>query len=175
MLIGNYNQFVGYLEYTSGQDDSDVLKWSLIGAGGALLVILAVVTVFCIRRSRRSAGRVPNKQSADQEESRELSRIVRKVRRVPGPQGKGTDLRDEYLTPRSTEGRLVRRLQGSDSRRVDENLTNPGDTGYLSPVQYHQGAEVSSNIRHPVTDSPSQTGQMLPDGSNKQGVYIVPT
>ena len=184
ILIGNCNQFVGCLKYINGQYDSD------IAAGGALLTILAVVAVACVYRRGQSAGWVLDEPSADQQESRERNQNICTVALAHGPQSKGTGRRDDYLTPRSTEGidGQVQRSETAGCRResdqpskhwVPEALAqgtwalkvpfyrkgfsgtdSATDLRTMLSVQSHQGADVSSKIGHPVISPLSQADRI---------------
>ena len=161
VLVGNLVLFVGDLKYIPSDDD--ILKWSLIAAGGVFVVVLAAVGVVCIYRKARPAGRIPNSHSAYLPQHLHRRSKVR----YTGP-GNGRDLpgTDFVLHHKTKAGRV----------RWENRRTRPKDGSYLRPVEHHEGTYPPGHVGHAITGYLSPASQV---GSNRDptrpGVYVPPS
>ena len=158
MMIGNHNEFIGYLKYKKDGDVLKWLKWALTGAGGALLVTLATVAAVCSWRRRQSAERLQNEQYMDLQENPDLE--SHRTGQPHGPTGKRTVL---------WEG-----AGQNEIGRVGRNPTDTNDTGYMEFVQHHEGLHESHRVRQHDTGYLQPTQQVGPTDRPRPGVYIAP-
>ena len=164
MMIGsNHNALIGYLTYK--EDEDDLLKWTLIGAGGAVLIIVAVVVAVCICRRKQR-----REEPADQKENPDHNPGIHKAGRVHGPQGKTTVVAGQNRTPSLPEG------GESKTGHVHQNPTNNATgTGYLKPVDSHQGAGKPRHGGYFDIGYMTPTQKVGSTDPPRSGMYIVPT
>ena len=134
MLIGsNHSEFIGYLKYVQDEQDEDqILKWSLVAAGGVLLIILGAVAAVCIYRRRLSTRRFPNARFSHRSHNRNHSKKLRHAGRVHGIGAQGTRavLRQGYMPTSLPSAVPPRPRNASESRPVHWIASSAGDARY---------------------------------------------
>ena len=177
MSIGNnHKELIGYLNYA--QDENDILQWSLIGSGAAILISLVVVVLVCIYRRRRAARQLPDNGSMHLSDYMNLSMKLDYTGRVHGVGAQGTRavLREENTATGLRDAMSLRPRNVDEAGPVRWHTSRPGDSNYLMDIGQHGAAQTAGDFDTFNTGYLRPGAEAIPERDPPiPGVYIVPT